>query len=423
LVPRPERYASVGYAITRLSRLVKVAPVVERVETRQGCGRALADEIVSRVDLPPRGISHMDGYAVNANSLTNATEENPVRLRLKGEVRLGANPKMRLSQGEVVRVPTGGYLPEGANAVVPVESAEFEDGVVSVAKSFPKGSFVYPQGGDVRKGRRILEKGRRMRPQDVALLLSLGIREVVVYRRPRVAIIATGSELTDSWVEVGRGRILNSHGYVFSKFIEELGGIAVDLGVVEDEAPKIAREIGRALDEAEIVLTIGGTSLGSHDLVGDVLTGFVGRGELIHGIRMDRGRVAGVTAVRGKPVVMLPGPIQGAMNAFLLFVAPMIREIGGYATGRRPLMGTLTNGWMARKRFPHFTKVVYVKLTTTKGGLKARALVGETESMTLLTEANGYIIVPERRTMLKEGERVEVNLLPGFSYVGDSLFD
>ena len=418
----PEGYASVGDALEMLSALVKVTPRVERVGTLQAYGRVLAEDIVPRVDLPARDVSHMDGYAVNAESLAAASEEIPAVLRLSGEVRLGEVPRRRLGPGEVAKVPTGGYLPEGATAVVPVESAEVkEDRFVIITKSFTRGTFVYPRGADVGKGVVVLHKGRRLRPQDVALLLSVGIRKVAVFRRPRVAIIATGSELTDSWAGVRRGRVLNSHGFLFSKFIEEFGAIAVDLGAVEDDVRKIARMVERALGEAEIILTIGGTSLGSHDLVGDALRGFVRPRDLIHGIRMDRGRVAGVTAIRGRPVVMLPGPVQGAMNAFVLFVVPMIKAIGGYATGSLSLRGTLTDRWAARERFPHFTKVVYVRLTPTKSGLKARPLSGETESIALLTEANGYVVVPEQRTGIPEGETVEVNLLPGF-YRGE-LFD
>jgi len=139
---------------------------------------------------------------------------------------------------------------------------------------------------------------------------------------------------------------------------------------------------------------------------------------------MDRGRVAGVTAIQGKPVVMLPGPIQGAMSAFVLFVAPMIGAIGGHdATMNRPMKAKLTEAWEARKRFPNFTKVVYVRLSQAETGLEATPMVGETESMTILTSANGYVIVPEERTEIPRGGTVEVHLLPGFSYLADRLFD
>jgi len=424
LVLEPEKYATVADAFKKLVSLSKVVPRVERIAAPESYGRVLAESIVPRVDLPSRPVSHMDGYAVNAVSLAEASEEKPVRLRLRGEVRLGEIQKRRLSRGEAIRVPTGGYLPSGADAVVPVERATAKGNSVFVAKYHSAGSFVYPKGADVARGVRVLDRGRQLRPQDVGLLLSLGIDEVAVYKRPRVAIIATGNELTDSLTSIHNGRVRNSHGFVFSRLVEEMGGVAVDLGVVKDDMKKIARKVKEALGKAEMVVTIGGTSLGGLDLVGDTLRKFVKPNQIVHGIRMDRGRVAGVTAIQGKPVVMLPGPIQGAMSAFVLFVAPMIGAIGGHdATMNHPVKAKLTEAWEARKRFPNFTKVVYVRLSQAETGLEAAPMVGETESMTILTRANGYVIVPEERTEIPKGGTVEVHLLPGFSYLADRLFD
>src|SRR3989441_4507748 len=424
LVLEPEKYATVADAFKKLVSLTKVVPRVERIATPESYGRVLAESIVPRVDLPSRPVSHMDGYAVNALSLAEASEEKPVRLQFRGEVRLGEIQKRRLGRGEAIRVPTGGYLPSGADAVVPVERATARGKFVFVAKYHSAGSFVYPKGADVARGVRVLDRGRQLRPQDVGLLLSLGIDKVAVYRRPRVAIIATGNELTDSLTGLHHGRVRNSHGFVFSKLVEEMGGVAVDLGVVKDDVKKIARMVKQALGKAEMVVTIGGTSLGGLDLVGDTLRKFVKPSQIVHGIRMDRGRVAGVTAIQGKPVVMLPGPIQGAMSAFVLFVAPMIGAIGGHdATMNRPMKAKLTEAWEARKRVPNFTKVVYVRLSQAETGLEATPMVGETESMTILTSANGYVIVPEERTEIPRRGTVEVHLLPGFSYLADRLFD
>jgi len=423
-VLEPETYASVADAFHRLSSLTRVLPRIEKVRAIESYGRVLAEDLLPKVDVPPHSLSHMDGYAVNASDLAEATEQSPARLRMKGEVLLGRPYRERLGTGEAIRVPTGGFIPEGANAVVPVERTKLENEFVLVSKYHSRGSFIYPKGADVKRGRRVLQRGHQLRPQDVALLLSLGIREVGVYRRPRVAIVATGDELTDSLEGARRGQLLNTHGYIFSKFIEELGGVPIDLGVVEDNVPKIAHSVGSAVEEADMVLTIGGTSLGSLDMVGQALSKFVRPSHIIHGIKMDRGRVAGVTVIKGKPLVMLPGPIQGAMSAFLLFVVPMIRAIGGHDTrGRPPLKAVLREAWEARRRFPYFTKVMYVKLGITEHGLEARPIRGETESLTILTEANGYVVVPEQRIQIPKGGTVEVHLLPGFSYLGDRFLD
>lgn len=420
----PETYASVGDAYDRLSTLARVLPHADVVRTLDSLGRVLAEDVLPSVNLPPRDVSHMDGYAVNSEDLVLSAESNPARLKLVGEVKLGEDTWTHIARGETIKVPTGGYIPGGSDSVVPVEAVRIERNLVVVPKLYPRGTFVYRKGTDVKKGRRVLAKGHELRPQDVGLLLSLGIPEVKVYRKPRVAIIATGDELAESGEEVKTGKTPNSHGYVFSKFVEMMGGEPLDLGIVKDSARRIARKIERALKEADMVLTIGGTSLGSLDLVRQALGRFVRQSQIIHGIKMDRGRVAGVTVIRGRPIVMLPGPIQGAMSAFVLFVAPMIRALGGHnLTERSPLKAKLSEDWQARQRFAYFTKVMYVKATITGGDIMARPIVGETESMTVLTKANGYVIVPEEKTEIRRGESVDVHVLPGFSYLGDRFLD
>jgi molybdopterin molybdotransferase/putative molybdopterin biosynthesis protein len=133
---------------------------------------------------------------------------------------------------------------------------------------------------------------------------------------------------------------------------------------------------------------------------------------------MDRGRVAGVAAVRGKPIVMLPGPVQGAMNAFLLLALPLILRMTSGSNSSAFVRARLSTGWKARKKFQDFTKVLYVRLQRKGDGLLARPIVGDTESISVLTDSNGFVVVPERVRELQAGEEVSVRLLPGFSYVG-----
>ena len=188
--------------------------------------------------------------------------------------------------------------------------------------------------------------------------------------------------------------------------------------IVPDSLKLMNNALKLALRTSDIVLTLGGTSLGERDLVEQTLRRISKKTRLIHGIKMDRGRVAGIAAVRGKPVVMLPGPVQGAMNAFLLLALPMILRMTPGPESRAFVKARLSTGWKARKKFQDFTKVLYVNLERKAEGLQARPVVGQTESISVLTNSNGFVLVPERIRELQAGEEVSVRLLPGFSYVG-----
>jgi len=187
----------------------------------------------------------------------------------------------------------------------------------------------------------------------------------------------------------------------------------LDKGVVGDDSRAIARTIGHSLTDSDFVMTLGGTSVGRHDFVGDAVAKLHPT-VVFHGIGMDRGRVTGIAVVKGTPVLMMPGPVQGAMNAFVLFGIPIIHLLSGRKERGFDIPAAMGEAWEARSRFASFQKVIYVKLRTGEE-VVAQPLLAETESMKILTEADGYILVPENVTHLSKGTRVSVSLVPGFS--------
>jgi molybdenum cofactor synthesis domain-containing protein len=386
------------------------------VEVAEAGGRITAEDFASPVNVPPFPTSHMDGYAVIASDL--GKKDRQKALALRGEVRLGDVRVLSMKSGETIRVPTGGRLPVGADTVVPVEEARRRGGRVYFSQTCRAGDFVYPTGSDVKKGELVLAKGRAIRAQDVGMLLSLGAAQVRVFVRPRIALIATGSELTNDSEPGEVGKVRNSHTQIFANLVRENGGEVVDLGIVPDDEGRIASALEAALQEADLVLTLGGASLGEFDLVGPAVKRLVKDGGVIHGIRMDRGRVVGVAEAMGKPVVMMPGPIQGAMNAFVVFALPFMARLSGESPRFEPvLQARLSEDWEARNLFRDFTKVLYVKLRRGRAGISARPMTEETESMKLMTSADGFVIVPESTARLRAGTVVTVRLLSGFSYI------
>jgi molybdopterin molybdotransferase len=408
------QYTSVELALETIWHLTKSDLSVETIKAKDSFGRIACEDITSPINFPDKERSHMDGYAVSAADLTGVSISSPKTLSLVTSV----DPSFRLSRGETIGIGTGGALPPGADAVVPVEDTEKIGDSVRFTKPVGRGEFCFPIGVDVRKGAVVIRSGNVVRAQDVGMLALLGIRELRVYRKPKVAIIATGDELVDAFDANDPSKVRESHSPIFENLIIEMGGVVSLKEIVGDNIDRMTEAIKRALRDSDLLLTLGGTSLGKADLVEQALGKASTDRRIIHGIRMDRGRVAGVAAVNGKPVVMLPGPVQGAMNAFLLLAVPLLSRMISGAESKSIIGARLSKDWKARNKFRDFTKVLYVRLEREGDEYEASPIVGETESIRVLTDSNGFVVVPEQVTEFRRGEKVEVRLLPGFSYVG-----
>ncbi len=411
-------YASVSFALKTISRLTASRLSVETIDSKQAYGRIPSKNIASPINVPDRLRSHMDGYALAASDLNGASARFPKILSLGGDMELTDSRQTRLSRGQTLGIATGGPLPIGADTVVPIEDAERTGNKVRFFREVMKGEFCFPIGVDVRRGSAVIRARAPLRAQDIGMLALLGIRKIRVFAKPRIAIIATGGELVEAFESDDLLKVRESHSPILENLIREIGGVVVSREIVRDDTGLVADALRLALRNSEIVLTLGGTSLGEGDLVERAVRRVSNRCRIIHGIRMDRGRVTGIAVIGGTPVVMLPGPVQGAMNAFFLLALPFFESRLGGASLGQSVTASLSKRWRARERFVDFTKVLYVRLERNRRGLLARPLVGETESMSVLTESNGFVVVPERVRELQSGDEVSVRLLPGFSYVG-----
>jgi molybdenum cofactor synthesis domain-containing protein len=411
LVPLVKEYTSVDDSIDQIRSTLHPSRKAESVPVLHAFGRVSAKDLVAPVDVPAVPASHMDGFAVISADLQESTTSGPTVLKVTGAVRPGRSPRRSVSHGEAVQVATGSQLPPGADAVVPTESVEVRGHSILVRFAPEPGNHVFRVGEDIRRGERVLSRGHTIRAQDLGLLLALGFSKVSVCSKPKISIIATGTELTPATGSKA-GKVLDSHSPVFLRLCQALGCVGLGLGVVADNPRELAKALRKALAVSDFVLTLGGTSAGRHDLVVGTVAGL--RPErIIHGIRMDRGRVSGIASAKGKPILMMPGPIQGAMNAFVLLGVPIIETLVGGAKSELEIQCSLGRAWEARKRFSDFRKVVYVKLKD-RDGTVAEPLLAETESMKVLADADGYVVVPEGVKRMERGDPVKVRLLPGF---------
>jgi molybdenum cofactor synthesis domain-containing protein len=430
-------YKSVGNAFEEIIRCSRLRHKSEIIPISVAYKRVLAENIISKSNIPAYDTSHMDGFAVKAKVIAYASRFKPVFLKIKSRRTAGSSGKPDfhhlnhntplstpsshdiLRSGEAFEIATGGYLPKGADTIIPVEEATIIGNKIKVDYPFRKGAYVYPIGADVKYKELIFSKGQSLRTQDVGLLGSLGIKKVLVTKKPTVGLIPTGSELSDDIDHIAPCQKFNTNTGVIARLIQEAGGLPMDLGITSDDIEAILQKLSNALDTYDLILTMGGTSVGKHDLVQMAINSLGKPGMIVHGIKLDRGRVTGLAVLKGKPIVCLPGPIQAALNAFIVFAYPIIRTLSGRFRRKTGLIfyANLTKCWQARKKFPDFLKVVYVKLSFCKKSFKAEPLTGQTERMSLLSKANGYILVPEKVRKMIAGQTVPVYLLPGFSSI------
>jgi molybdopterin molybdotransferase len=422
-------YSSIRSAFFELRKNITVQPMYETVNTNNELlGRILYNAINSTVTIPLYDSSHMDGFAVFYNDIRGASNLKPVTLKVMNEVKLGNTKSESLQPGQAARIPTGGYLPTKSDTVVPIEYTHFNvtDRSVKIFSEFTKGSFISPAGKDIIKNKLIFKKGHLLRIQDIALLNIMRIKKLNIYKKPKVAIIPTGSELTNDIDEFAYGKVLNTNGQIIFTLIEASGGIPVDLGITSDNIKMIKSKINNALAQNDILLTIGGSSVGHKDLIVETIHSMGKPGILAQGIRLDRGRVTKVAALKSKPIIILPGPIQGAVNAFIVFALPLIRTLIGLSQNNNAFINAqITDNWIARKKFQNFIKILYVRLSSSKtnNSIRAEPITGETSNMTVLTRANGYVLVSEKITNIEKGNNVQVNLLPGFSFPSSNPMD
>jgi molybdopterin molybdotransferase len=305
--------------------LSRISPLpTERVPLMSALGRALAETVVSAREIPPWANSSMDGYAVRATDTSTA----PSRLAIVGTVTAGAVPSREVRGGEAVRIFTGAPLPPGADAVIPQEDTEASDGHVTLKATVSAGAYVRPRGEDLRVGDPVLAPGTALGPAEIGLLATLGYSQVLVHRRPRVAILSTGNELAELGREPGPGQIPNTNSYSLFAQVLEAGASPMNLGIAGDEMGAIEQRLQWGAG-ADVLLSSAGVSVGDHDLVKTALTR---AGAELHlwQVSMRPGKPITFGSLGRHAVFGLPGNPVSAMVTFELFVRPALRRLAGF---------------------------------------------------------------------------------------------
>jgi molybdopterin molybdotransferase len=373
----------------------------ERVPLAGAAGRVLAASIVSAVDVPGFDRATMDGYAVVASSTEGAGPYTRLPLRVVGDSMPGRPFEGAVSAGEAVRVMTGAPMPRGADAVLPAEFVETEPASTTIAAldAVSPGKNVGRTGEDIVHGTPLLEPGRRLRPQDVGVISSVGISQVDVVRRPRVRLVITGSELLPAGTPPHGCHIADANGPMLAALAARDGGLVDVGGLVRDDADAIAEAL---LADVDVVIVSGGSSVGVEDLA----PGLVAQhGELaVHGIAMRPSSPTGLGRIGHRLVFLLPGNPVSSLCAYDFFAGRAIRVLGGRHASwpYRPVRGRLT-----RKISSPIGRLDYARVTVSDGAVEPLAIAGAS-LLSSTSRADGFVLVGDDSEGFAAGTDVDV---------------
>jgi len=399
--------------VTRAREYIRafLSPVTtsERVHLRAALGRVLAQDVVSGIDVPGQDNSAMDGYAVRFADLK---AEGETRFRIVGSSFAGKPFPRAVATGQAVRIMTGGVIPAGADTVIMQERVNASGEQVGIPAGQKKGQNVRAAGCDIRRGQVVFKRGQILRPAEIGMIASLGMGEVAVYRRLRVAFFSTGDELVQIGGPLGPGQIHDSNRYTIQAMLARLGADTIDMGVIGDDPAAIERAFSEAAGAADVVITSGGVSVGEADYVKQILSKL---GEVLFWkVAMKPGRPLAYGRVGQAHFFGLPGNPVSAMVTFYQFVRDALLVLAG-ASEPAPLPVLKAVCTTPIKKAPGRTEFQRGILSQDADGDWSVRITGDQSSAILssMSQANCFIILPEAQGDLPAGSTVEVQLLEG----------
>jgi molybdopterin molybdotransferase len=384
----------------------------ETVSLENAFNRVISQEIISQEDLPDFPRSSMDGYAVNARDTFGATETLPVSLDIAGEISIGTAPEISVGPGKAVRIPTGGMMPKGADAVVMVEYCHLLDNkTIEISHAVSPLENVISPGDDFRKGVTIFKKGTRLRPQDLGLLAGLGISTVTVHKKARVAIISTGDEILPIEQRPGPGQVRDINSYTLTAFCRQAGVIPVNLGLCKDSFNDLRDMVKKGIETADTLWISGGSSVGTMDMTVNVLESFDRMELLVHGISISPGKPTIIVKIGNKAVFGLPGHAASAMVIAEIFLNPFLSRLSGdinaFEDSHFYIEAELSRNIESASGRDDYIRI---RLEKRDGRLFAEPIFGKSGLISTLVEAHGLLKIDRNTEGLYKGQAVKVML-------------
>ncbi len=388
--------------------LESISPLgTETVLLGDAVDRIVAEDLVSKVDSPSIHASMKDGYAVRSTDLHGAAKGNPVSLRVSGCASAGIDSDHTVSEGSTVRILTGARIPEGADAVLAEEFVEVKEGGIVAGNDAGPGRNILLKGSDVAVGQKVVEKDTPLTPGLVGLLAAAGFGEVPVFRRPKVAVIATGDEVVAPGAPLPEGKLYASNMVTLCAFCNRYG-MKTFPATAKDTEPAIRGAIRTALDTTDAVITSGGAWTGDRDLVAKILTD-MGWNKVFHRVRIGPGKAVGFGILEEKPVFILPGGPPSNLMGFLQLALPGLMRYAGYAAPGLPTKSVRVASDLSGRDMD-WTQFIFGAIENGRGGAVFHSLRQKSrlESMALAT---AVAALPEGTVDIPEGEEITVQLL------------
>jgi molybdopterin molybdotransferase len=383
---------------------------IEFVSLLGAGSRVLANDLSSAIDIPPFVKAEMDGYAIKSADTKGGSRKNPVILQVVGKIHAGHGEQYKVRAGNAVAIATGARLPKGADAVAMIEHTKLQNNAVKIFTEIEKGKHIALRGNDVKYGQTLLKKGIWLTPQDVGLISSAGVSKIPVFKKPRVAVFATGNEIIEPGSKLGNSCIFESIRYMISSMVREFGGEVIDFGICKDERDLILSKLRDAL-KFDMVVISGGASVGEKDYVPDLINNLGKPGLIVHGIAMKPGSPTGLGIVNDKPIILSPGYPVSSFVAFYVFGRPLLLKMlktnsGGPFTSK--LIARMADTINVHENFRTYVRVNVIR----RDGLYMAEPVSASGAglLSTLTTSNGMVIADNGSKLVK-GKKVEVILL------------
>ncbi len=376
----------------------------EYVELMDAHHRVLNEDIFANMDVPPFDRTTKDGFAVKSEDTFNASEENPVVLKLLEHIDAGYNPKKEVKSGFCSLINTGAPIPQGADSIVMVEYTKTQDNEVHIYKPCPPGQDIVRKGSDIKEGEILIKKGTLLSSDKIGALSALGLNKIPVRKKLKVSIISTGRELVEIGSKLKPGEIFDINSYALQSATKSCGAEAIWLGVVPDNYENMKEIINKAIKTSDIILTSGSTSAGTGDVLKDIIEDL---GEvLVHGISVKPGKPTIVGHINDKMIVGLPGNPVAALMIFEIFLSPLLCEFSNLKNNN---INTRTVEYPLEKRFYSSKGRQHYAMVKIENG-KVYPIFKDSGAIVGLSQANGYITIPKNVEMITEGSIVKVHL-------------
>jgi molybdopterin molybdotransferase len=382
-----------------------------RVRPDASLHRILSEDVIAPENLPEGSRSTVDGFAVRAQDTFGASAAIPAFLDIAATVTMGVIPDFEIETGQAAPIPTGGFLPRGADAVVMVEYTNpAGTGGIEVTQPVTVKTNLLEKGEDVQAGNILLQAGKKLRAQELGFLAALGIAEVSVFRKPRVAVISSGDEVIPIDRKPEPGQIRDANGHAISALVRASGADPLLFDIVPDNLDMLTDAVKTGLDQADVVTLSGGSSVGSRDLMVEAVSGLPGAKILAHGVSIRPGKPTLLAVAKGKAVIGLPGHPVSALIVAQIFLAPFLGYLQGRKLEKGPL-GRRTEAALSTSVHSTIGLEEYIRVQLIPAGedaYTASPVFGKSGMLSTMVKADGIVVIPMNAEGFSRGEAVKV---------------